>query len=62
MSVCLSIYLWLYSIFVGPWPLFHFLKLVRILGRGGRGDGQPVARSLPTHRIDAQRHPCLKWH
>jgi hypothetical protein len=23
-----SIYLWLYSPFVGPWPLFQFLNLV----------------------------------
>jgi hypothetical protein len=22
---------------------------------------QPVARSLPTHRINAHRHPCLEW-
>jgi hypothetical protein len=26
MSVCLSIYLWLYSPFVGPWSLFQFLN------------------------------------
>jgi hypothetical protein len=53
-----NIYLWLYSP-CGPWSPFQFLNLYM----GGRtpwtGD-QPVARSVPIHRINAHRHPCLQ--
>jgi hypothetical protein len=44
-----SINLWLYSPFVGPWPLFSFLIFYTVGRTPWTGD-QPVARSLPEHR------------
>jgi hypothetical protein len=35
--------------FVGPWPLFQFLKLYTV-GRTTQTGYQPVARPLPAHR------------
>jgi hypothetical protein len=55
-----SIYLWLYSPLVGPWPLLQFLTLY-IVGRSPWTGDQPVAMPLLTHRINAQKHPCLEW-
>jgi hypothetical protein len=52
------IYLWLYSP-CGPWSLFQFLDLYTVGRTPWMGD-QPIARPLPTHRINAQRHPCLE--
>jgi hypothetical protein len=43
---------WLYSPFVGPWPLFSFLILYTVGKAPWMGD-QPVARHLCTHRINA---------
>lgn len=51
--------LWLYS----PLDLgrfFSFLILYRV-GRTLWMEDQPIARLLPTHRINKHRHPCLKW-
>jgi hypothetical protein len=45
----IPIYLWLYSPFVGPWPLFSFL-IVYTAGRTPRTGDQPAARPLPAHR------------
>jgi hypothetical protein len=41
-----------------PWPLFHFINLYTVGRTAWTGD-QSVARPLPTHRINAQRRPCL---
>jgi hypothetical protein len=52
--------------FVGPWPFFSFLIFYTVGRTPWTGD-QPVARPLPAHtgqhkhRINAHRHPCLKW-
>jgi hypothetical protein len=54
----LSIYLSIHSF--GPWPLFQFLNSCKI-GRTLWAGDQPVARPLPTHRINAHRHPCIEW-
>jgi hypothetical protein len=40
--------------FVGPWPLFQFLNL-HTVGRTPWTGDQHIARSLPTHRINAHR-------
>jgi hypothetical protein len=48
LSICLSIYLWLYSP-CGPWPLLQFLNLYTVGRTPWTGD-RPVARPLPTHR------------
>jgi hypothetical protein len=45
----LAIYLWLYSPFVGRWPLPQFLNLY-IVGRTSWMGDQLVTRPLPTHR------------
>jgi hypothetical protein len=50
LSICLSIYLWLYGPFVGPWPLFSFLILYTVC-RTTWTEDQPVTRHLHTHRI-----------
>jgi hypothetical protein len=44
-----SICLWLYSPFVRPWSLFHFLNIYTV-GRAPWTRDQPVARPLATHR------------
>jgi hypothetical protein len=51
--------LWLYSL-CGPWPLFNFLILITVGKALWTGD-QLVARPLPTHKINADTHPCLEW-
>jgi hypothetical protein len=49
--VCLSIYLWFYSPFVGLWQLFQFLDPIRVFSRRSSWTGdQPVGRPLPMHR------------
>jgi hypothetical protein len=45
----ISIYLWLYSPFVGPWPLVQYFILYTVVRTPWTGD-QPIARPLPTHR------------
>jgi hypothetical protein len=52
-----NIYLWLYSSFVGPWPLFRFLNLYIVGSTPWKGD-QPVARPLPTHRTTQTQNKC----
>jgi hypothetical protein len=52
--------------FVGPWPLFEFLDLfTQSVGHLGRGISPSQGRYLHTgqheHRINAHRHPFLKW-
>jgi hypothetical protein len=49
------VYLWLYS------PLLGLGRNLYTVGRTLWTGDQPVARSLPTHRINAHRHPCLEW-
>jgi hypothetical protein len=49
LSIRLSVCLWLYSPFVGPWPLFWFLNPYTV-GRTPWTRDQLVARPLPTHR------------
>jgi hypothetical protein len=49
LSIINLIYLWLYSPFVGPWPLFQFLNSKQSVGLPWAGD-KPVTRSLLTHR------------
>jgi hypothetical protein len=44
----------------GPWPLFQFLNPTHSR-QDSLGEDQAVARPLPTHRINAHRHPCLEW-
>jgi hypothetical protein len=46
--------LWLYSPW-GPWPLFQFRNLITV-GRTPWTNDQPVARPLPTHRINAHTY------
>jgi hypothetical protein len=51
---------------VGLWPLFIFLIFYTV-GRTSWTGNKSVARPLPAHtgqhkhRINADRHPCLKW-
>jgi hypothetical protein len=60
----LTIYLWLHSP-CGPWPLFQFLNLYIVGRTHGRGMNPSQSRYLHNeqhkHRINAHRHPCLKW-
>jgi hypothetical protein len=49
MTIYLSIYLWFYSPFVGPWLFFSVLILYRVGRTPWTGD-QPIARPLRTHR------------
>jgi hypothetical protein len=50
--------------FVEPWPLFQFRDPYTV-GRTPWTGYQPVSRPLPTqdntNRINARKHPCLKW-
>jgi hypothetical protein len=59
LSICLSIYvstaLWL------DLRLFFSFLMTYAVGRIPWTGHQPVARPLPTHRINAEIHPCLKW-
>jgi hypothetical protein len=43
-----SIYLWLYSPFVGPWPIFQVLNPIELLGRG--------ISTLKSRYLHTQRH------
>jgi hypothetical protein len=45
--------------FCGPWPLFQLLNLYTVSRTPWLGN-QPVARPLPTRRINVHRHPCLE--
>jgi hypothetical protein len=45
----LSLFLWLYSHFVGLWPLLSFLILYTVDRTPWTGN-QPVSKSLPTNR------------
>jgi hypothetical protein len=51
--------------FVGPWPLFNFLisyTVGKLLGREKRpSQGRYLHTVQHKHRINAHRHPCLKW-
>jgi hypothetical protein len=66
LSIYLSICLWLYSPFVGPWPVFSYL-IFHTVGRTPWTGDQPVTMQPPAHtgqhkhRINAHRHPRLKW-
>jgi hypothetical protein len=58
---------WLYSPFVGPWPLLQFRNLFYTDVRTPWTSDQSAARPLPTHRTTqtqnkrTHRHPCLEW-
>jgi hypothetical protein len=60
----LSIYLWLYSPFVGPWPLFQFLDL--LYRRSDSMDWGSARRKAASCTQDSRktlnghRHPSLK--
>jgi hypothetical protein len=46
------------------WALAHFIFQFRnpVHSQQNSFDGdQPVARPLPTRRINAHRHPCVEW-
>jgi hypothetical protein len=63
LSVCLSISLSLYVstvLLLDLGRVFSFLILYRVGRTPWTGD-RPVARLLPTHRINAHRHPWLEW-
>jgi hypothetical protein len=51
--------------FVWPWALFQFLDLLQSVGSLGRVISPSQGRDLHTGqhklRINAHRHPCLKW-
>jgi hypothetical protein len=52
--------------FIWPWPLFQFLDLfTQSVGPLGRRISPSQGRYLHTgqykYRINAHRHPCLKW-
>jgi hypothetical protein len=59
LSKQVSKYLWLYSRFVGPWPLFSFLILYTVGRTSWTGD-QPVSRPLPTHRTTRTQNKRTK--
>jgi hypothetical protein len=44
--------------FVGPWPLLLFRDLFYTDGRTPWTGDEPVARPLPTHRINVHTHIC----
>jgi hypothetical protein len=51
---------------VGLWPPFQFLDLltqsVGLLGRGiSPSQGRYMHTGQNKHRINAHRHPCVKW-
>jgi hypothetical protein len=45
--------------FVGPWPLLQFRNLFYTVGRTPWTEDQPVARPLPTHRINAHTQTSM---
>jgi hypothetical protein len=47
ISIICYILLWLYSPFIGPWPLLISAQSVGLLERGG---DQPIVGPQPTHR------------
>jgi hypothetical protein len=62
-STCLPVIL---QRFVGPWLLFQFLDLftqsVWLLGREmSPSQGRYLHTGQHRHRVNAYRHPCLKW-
>jgi hypothetical protein len=56
----LSVCLWLCKPLLDLDRFFSFLILYTV-GRSPWTGDQPVARPLPTHRINAHRHPYLEW-
>jgi hypothetical protein len=42
--------------FIGPWPLFQFLNLLH-----NRSQGCYLHTGQHKQRINAHKHPCLKW-
>jgi hypothetical protein len=67
-SSALSIYLWLCSPFVAPWPHFQFLNPIHsrydsLDGGGGviPSQGRYLHTEQHKHRINAHRHSCLEW-
>jgi hypothetical protein len=65
LPTCLPISLWLYSLFVGPWPLFSFLVYYIVHRTSWSGD-PPVSRPILAHtgqhehRINAHVYSYLK--
>jgi hypothetical protein len=60
---CDSIYLSIYgsAALADRGRFFILLMNTQLIGSTPWTGGQPVARPLPTHRINAHRHPCLNW-
>jgi hypothetical protein len=65
LSIYLSIYLWLYSTLSGLGRFFNFLIFTQSVGYPEQGTSPTQGCYLYTgqhkHRINAHRHPCLKW-
>jgi hypothetical protein len=55
----LSMYLWLYSPFVGSWPLFQILNLIH--SRYDSSQGRYLHTRQHKHRINAHKYPWLEW-
>jgi hypothetical protein len=63
---CLSTYVWLHSHLLGLVRFFSFLifftQSIRLLGRGmSPSQGRYLHTGQHKHRINAHRHPSLKW-
>jgi hypothetical protein len=59
MGVEKTIYLWLYSLFVGPWLLFFIFM---IFGREiSPSQGRYLHTEQHKHTINAHRHLCFEW-
>jgi hypothetical protein len=54
-----AIYLWLYSPFIGPWPIFQFLNPIH--SRWDSSDGGLARRKAATYTEQTHRHPHLEW-
>jgi hypothetical protein len=59
LSVCLSIYLWLYSSLLGLGRLYSFL-ILHTVGRTPWTGDQPVARPLSIHSTTQTRNKCTQ--
>jgi hypothetical protein len=57
---CIYLTIYLYSPLLDLGSLWSFLILYTVGRTPWTGD-QLITRSLPTHRINAHRHPCLEW-
>jgi hypothetical protein len=63
LFIYLSIYLSIYPtvLLLDLGRFFQFFNPTHTVGRTAWKRDQPVTRPLPTHRINAHRHPFLEW-